>query len=334
MRFRVALVLIVLAPLASTIASAQMQVWYWCDPARAYYPYVRQCSIPWRPVNPATVLPQPYAAPRPPANAQLKPVQPPASSSNLVSGLAPVSPSSPVATTAEPQAASPAAPATEISDDYRGALRVWLEGHKNYPEAARQRGEKGRVGLRFSVERSGRVLDYAVISSSGYPDLDAAGEAMIRGAALPPFPADMTTPEIEVSVTVDFGLQADALTPSSAAQQSPADKQRANIDREQRQQRSVCGDLYGTAACETEWFERLEICKWYSAAALDAVAAKRRGERLLWEVSNMMGAYHLPEAVARPIAEAIYSNIHAYGTTDFEIELGAEDECMSGQRIR
>jgi hypothetical protein len=145
----------------------------------------------------------------------------------------------------------------------------------------------------------------------------------------------MTEPEIEVSVTVNFGLQSAAVTaaPPSAPQQSPADKNPTNTDREQRQKRSLCGDLYGTAACETEWFERLESCKWYSSAALDAVAAKRRGERLLEEVSNIMGAYHLPEAVARPLAEAIYSNIHAYGTTDFEIELGAEDECMSRQRL-
>lgn len=115
---------------------------------------------------------------------------------------------------------------TEISDDYRGILRTWLESHKRYPEAARQRGEKGRVGLRFSVDRSGCVLDYVVYSSSGYPDLDAAGEAMIRGAILPPFPADMTAPEIEVSVTVDFGLQAATGTtpaaPLAPQQSSPS----------------------------------------------------------------------------------------------------------------
>ena len=25
-------------------------VWYYCDPARAYYPYVAQCEVPWRTV--------------------------------------------------------------------------------------------------------------------------------------------------------------------------------------------------------------------------------------------------------------------------------------------
>jgi hypothetical protein len=38
---------------------AVAQTWYWCDPARAYYPYVATCSVPWRAVNPTTVAPQP-----------------------------------------------------------------------------------------------------------------------------------------------------------------------------------------------------------------------------------------------------------------------------------
>jgi TonB family protein len=90
--------------------------------------------------------------------------------------------------------------------DYRSMLSVWLEAHKRYPESARVRGEEGRVVLRFRVNRSGRVLDYAVISGTGYPDLDAAAEGMMRGAVLPAFPPSMTAPEAEISVTVRFGL--------------------------------------------------------------------------------------------------------------------------------
>jgi TonB family protein len=60
--------------------------------------------------------------------------------------------------------------------------------------------------LRFRVDRSGRVLNYAVVSSTGYADLDAAIDAMMRGATLPAFPADMTASDVEVSVTVRFAL--------------------------------------------------------------------------------------------------------------------------------
>lgn len=108
-----------------------------------------------------------------------------------------------------PQVASlppPTAPTPAISADYRSMLSSWLETHKRYPDAARQRGEEGRAVLRFRVDRSGRVLDAAVVGSTGYPDLDASVESMMRGALLPPFPPSMPQPEIEVSVTIRFGL--------------------------------------------------------------------------------------------------------------------------------
>jgi TonB family protein len=92
-------------------------------------------------------------------------------------------------------------------------LSAWLETHKRYPESARERGEEGHAVLRFQVDRSGRVLDYAVTSSSGYADLDQAVEEMMRGATLPPFPADMPQPRIEVSVTIRFSLRRSELKP-------------------------------------------------------------------------------------------------------------------------
>ena len=110
---------------------------------------------------------------------------------------------------APPQTASlpPPTEAPVVSADYRALLSNWLESHKRYPDAARQRGEEGRAVLRFRVDRTGRLLDYAVVGSTGFADLDAAVESMMRGATLPPFPPSMTTPEIEVSVTIRFGLK-------------------------------------------------------------------------------------------------------------------------------
>ena len=107
---------------------------------------------------------------------------------------------------AAPQVAALPPQAPAISADYRATLSGWLESHKHYPEAARQRGEEGRAVLRFRVDRTGRVLDYAVVSSTGFADLDAAVESMMRGATMPPFPPGMTAPEIEVSVAIRFGL--------------------------------------------------------------------------------------------------------------------------------
>jgi protein TonB len=121
---------------------------------------------------------------------------------------APVRPAPLAPSPAAPQAASlpPAPAAPVIVANYRAMLSNWLESHKHYPEEARQRGEEGRAVLRFRVDRYGRVLDYAVVSSTGFADLDAAVTDMMRGATLPPFPLSMREPEIEVSVTIRYGL--------------------------------------------------------------------------------------------------------------------------------
>src|SRR5207237_8002107 len=96
-------------------------------------------------------------------------------------------------------------PAPVVSAGYRAALSAWLESHKRYPDSARSRGEEGRAVLRFRVDRAGRVLNYALTSSTGYADLDASIDAMMRGASMPPFPADMAASDVEVSVTLRFG---------------------------------------------------------------------------------------------------------------------------------
>jgi TonB family protein len=108
-----------------------------------------------------------------------------------------------ITTPATPQT-KPAA--TPSGTGYRAALSAWLESHRDYPASARARGEEGRAVLRFRVDRSGRVLNYALVGSTGYADLDASINAMMRGATLPPFPADMTASDVEVSVTVRFTL--------------------------------------------------------------------------------------------------------------------------------
>jgi periplasmic protein TonB len=104
-------------------------------------------------------------------------------------------------------AAMPASvPGTDLAANYGAMISAWLESHKHYPESARQRGEEGGVKLRFRVDRFGRVLGYRMLESTGYADLDAGIDQMMRGAQLPPFPAGMTQPQIEVQVKLRFNL--------------------------------------------------------------------------------------------------------------------------------
>ncbi|MGH7112483.1 MAG: energy transducer TonB, partial [Stellaceae bacterium] len=106
---------------------------------------------------------------------------------------------------APPPRRAPPAAAT-ISPGYRARLIGWIGAHTYYPQSARDAGEEGEVLLRFRIERSGRVADVAVVRSSGYPDLDAAALAMMRGAALPPFPPSMPQQSITVEVPIRFRL--------------------------------------------------------------------------------------------------------------------------------
>jgi protein TonB len=49
-----------------------------------------------------------------------------------------------------------------------------------YPEAARRRGEQGRVMLRVSVSADGTPLDVSVAATSGHPGLDSAAVSAVR----------------------------------------------------------------------------------------------------------------------------------------------------------
>jgi periplasmic protein TonB len=163
------------------------------------------------PPPPPPPVPQKHAVKKPPKPV-LRHQEAPQPSQAYLPSVPPQFPAAP-APVAPPQTAMAATPvpapqpSPEAAAGYRALLSAWLESHKRYPDAARQRGEEGRAVLRFSVDRSGRVIDFAVTSSSGYPDLDQSVEEMMRGATLPPFPAGMTQPRMEISVTIRFSLR-------------------------------------------------------------------------------------------------------------------------------
>ena len=170
---------------------------------------------PLRPVETQPALPEPAplaASPKPPPKPIPKPRPRPDVRDTPVE-RAPAAPSPAPAVPAPPQVAavpppppqSPA-PSAAVSTQYRSLLAGWLEAHKRYPDSARQRGEEGRAVLRFRVDRSGHVLGFTVIGSTGHADLDAAVEAMMRGATMPAFPAGMADAEIEATVAIRFSL--------------------------------------------------------------------------------------------------------------------------------
>jgi periplasmic protein TonB len=157
----------------------------------------------------------------PPPKPHPPPRRPPVERAERLPLRQPTEPPRPAFAAAPPAIAAPSAPsrqaalqptepraaAAAVSPGYAALLGAWLNRHKRYPETAREHGEEGRVVLHFGVERSGHVTEFAVVRSSGYPDLDAAVEEMMRGARLPGFPADMPPSTVSVTVTLRFALE-------------------------------------------------------------------------------------------------------------------------------
>ncbi len=65
---------------------------------------------------------------------------------------------------------------------------------------------QGSVVLRLTVDRSGRVLEVVVVRDSGQPLLDAAAQAMLRNATLPPFPSAMPQQTVTVTLRIRYAL--------------------------------------------------------------------------------------------------------------------------------
>lgn len=159
--------------------------------------------------TPAPSAMTPHSAPLPrPKPALARPSRPamPAVPAPGVSQAGPATQAAP-----SPVARAPAAPlvAVAVTTDpgWRTALGNWLAAHKRYPERARQRGDEGTVGIRFTVDAGGRVLDVAVVRSSGSILLDDAARDMLAGQRVPPFPASMTLAQTTLPVDIRFQLE-------------------------------------------------------------------------------------------------------------------------------
>jgi protein TonB len=169
------------------------------------------------------VAPPPPPEPQPPqAAAEAKssdapPITPPPVAHRTTTRVKPTAPSHTAASPTNSQEHPSDAPASQptprpsaaeapIASDWQRSLAAWLAAHKTYPDEARRRGMEGNVILRFTVDRSGHVLDVVLAHSAGSSILDAAAEAMVRNATLPPFTAGMPQDTATVTVQMRYTL--------------------------------------------------------------------------------------------------------------------------------
>lgn len=86
-------------------------------------------------------------------------------------------------------------------------MSAWLQSHKTYPDEARERGEEGSALVRFTVDRSGRVLEFALVRGSGFASLDAAIGRMLSGAQMPALPSAIIQDRMTVTVQIHYALR-------------------------------------------------------------------------------------------------------------------------------
>ncbi len=89
--------------------------------------------------------------------------------------------------------------------NYEERVLVWLKQHGAYPREAYRFRQEGTVLLKFAVNRTGKILYYDLVKSSGYHLLDRAVKRMMdRSSPVPPIPPEINKDQIVFTVPVHF----------------------------------------------------------------------------------------------------------------------------------
>lgn len=119
----------------------------------------------------------------------------------------PTPPETPVPKPVEPSlAATPAAAVAPRQARVDAPPRPRRSIRPDYPKNARLRGEQGNVVLEFRVDATGAVESVSVVTSSGFPELDAAALRAVRQARLRPAESDGRPVASTARLTLSFRL--------------------------------------------------------------------------------------------------------------------------------
>ncbi len=144
--------------------------------------------------------PKPVEKPKPKPKASRKPPAP--ATSAAPRSDAPTS-NATAAPTMGASSANSMAPA-----NWKSLLMAQIHRMKRYPSEARTAREEGVARVRFSIDRSGRVLAASLISSTGSAALDAEAVALLqRVSPLPAPPPEVQGSPIVITVPINFNLK-------------------------------------------------------------------------------------------------------------------------------
>ena len=86
-------------------------------------------------------------------------------------------------------------------------LRLALDKCKEYPPLAKARKQSGRVGVRFTVMKSGRIVDAQVVSPCSFVKLnEAALQTVTKLGSFKPVPDEVSKTDWKVVVPIEFRL--------------------------------------------------------------------------------------------------------------------------------
>ncbi len=142
---------------------------------------------------PPAKLPPVQAVPHEPAIATPRPAAPPVTAQPSVTAQRPVA------------TQTPAVPAA-VDGAWQASVADWLARRQTYPEEARRQGEEGLVRVRFTVDRTGHVIEAEIVGRSGSERLDAAAIVLLRTATLPAFPPKMPQARITITTSIRYTL--------------------------------------------------------------------------------------------------------------------------------
>jgi periplasmic protein TonB len=150
--------------------------------------------------------PKPEKKPPPPKPVKRKPssrrivAQPPQAPSEARQGQA--------SSSRENTGGAAASADPNVLNRYVSSLTAALRGRLRYPNIARSQGVSGIATLRFTMDRSGRIISSTLVSSAGHPALDQAALATASpGSSLPPAPAALSQQQFTISVPLRFNLR-------------------------------------------------------------------------------------------------------------------------------
>ena len=95
-----------------------------------------------------------------------------------------------------------------VLNRYAASIKSALQNRARYPEAARSQGVSGIATMRFTIDRSGQILNASLVRSAGHPALDQAALTATRpGSSLPPAPASLSQQQLTFSIPLRFDLR-------------------------------------------------------------------------------------------------------------------------------